>query len=121
MLVFDLDGFNQDGFNRNGFNRNGIDENGFNRNKELVCEEKIKQAIRKNTWNFYYASEVFRNKYEVMKECVKPDPKTYQYATLQLEPNVNLAIFFLSEAAKKPKKYKILPHRLRSCKEDEKI
>ena len=46
-IIYDLDGFNQDGFNRkafdrNGFNINGIDENGFNRNKELVCEEKIK-------------------------------------------------------------------------------
>ena len=75
---------------------NGIDENGFNRNKELACEEKVKEAIRKNPWNIYYASEVFRIKYEIMKECVEADPKTYQYATLHLKNrNVDLAIFFL--------------------------
>ena len=80
--VYDLDGFNQDGFNRKGFNRNGfningIDEHCFNRIKELACEEKVKQAIRENPWNIYYASEVFRNEYEIMKECVELDTNTY--------------------------------------------
>ena len=42
-------------------------------------------------------SEVFRKKYEIMKECVKSDPNTYQYATLHLKQNVNLAKFFLDE------------------------
>ena len=65
-MIYDLDGFNQDGFkrksyDRNGFNINGIDENEFNRNEELVCEEKIKQAIREHPWIIYYVSDVFRN------------------------------------------------------------
>ena len=30
-----------------------------------------------------------------MKECVKSDSNTYQYAILHLKQNVNLAIFFL--------------------------
>ena len=100
IIIYDLDGFNQDGLNRKGFDRNGFtinetDENSFNRNKELVCEEKIKQAIRENPWNIYCVSEMFRNKYEIMKECVKRDPNTYQYPTLYLKQNVNLVIFFL--------------------------
>ena len=71
-IIYVLNGFNQDGFNikgfdRSGFNINGIDENGFNRNKELACEEKVKQAIRENPWKISYVSEVFRNKYEIMK------------------------------------------------------
>ena len=95
-LIFDLDAFIQDGFNRkafdkNGFNINGI--NGFNRIKELVCEEKIKYSIRENPWKIYYVSEVFRNKYEISKECVGLDPNTYQYATLK--QNVDVAILFL--------------------------
>ena len=100
-IIYDSDGFNQDGFNRkgfdiDGFNINGIDENGFNRNKELACEEKVKQAIRENLWNIYYVSEVFRNKYEIKKECVESDPNTYQYATLKLKNgNVDLAMFFI--------------------------
>ena len=49
-IIYVLDGLNQDGFNKKGFDRegfhmNGIDENGFNRNKELACGEKVKQAI----------------------------------------------------------------------------
>ena len=52
-MNYDLDGFIQDvyarkGFYRNGFNIIGIDENGFNRNKEIACEEKVKQVIREN-------------------------------------------------------------------------
>ena len=35
-------------FDRNGFGINGIDENGFIKKKELVCEEKVKQAIKEN-------------------------------------------------------------------------
>ena len=95
-----MDGFNQDGFDRkkfdrNGFNINEIDENGCNKNKELVCEKKFKEAIRKVPWKIYYVSEVFRKKYEIMKECVKSDPNTYQYATLRLKQNGNLALVFL--------------------------
>ena len=30
-----------------------------------------------------------------MKECVESDPNTYQYATLHLEQNADLAKFFL--------------------------
>ena len=70
------------GFARNGFIINGIDERGFNINGELACEEKVKQATNENPWNNYYASEVFRSKYEIMKECDEADPNTYQYATL---------------------------------------
>ena len=51
--------------------------------------------MKENPWNFYYVSKTFRIKYNVMKECVKSDPSTYQYATLHLKQNVNLAIFFL--------------------------
>ena len=76
-IVFDLDGFDQDGFNRKafdrkGFNRKGIDEYGYNSNKELDFKEKLKQAIREN-------------------------PNTYQYATLNLKHNVDLVIFFLEQ------------------------
>ena len=100
ILIYDSDGFNQEGFNRKRFDRNGfiineIDENGINKNKEIICEAKIKEALRENPWNIYYVSEVFRNKYEIMKECVKSDPNTYQYATLHLKQKVNLAKFFL--------------------------
>ena len=74
--IYDLDEFNQDGydrkgFDRNGFNINGTDEHGFNRNKELACEEKVKQTISENPWNIYYANEEFRNKYENMKDWVE--------------------------------------------------
>ena len=67
IIIYDLGGFNQDGFNRKGFDSNGlnikgIDENGFNRKKELDCEEKVKQPIRKNPWSIYYVSEVLKNK-----------------------------------------------------------
>ena len=102
--TYDLDGFNQDGDDRKGFDRNGfiineIDENGFNGNKELACEEKVKQAIRENPWNIYYASEEFRNKYEITKECVESDRNTYQYVTLHLKnKNVDLALFFIERA-----------------------
>ena len=99
IVNHDLDGFNQDGFNgkgfdRNGFNINGIDEKGFSRNKELNCEEKIKRAVRETPWIIYNVSEVFRSKNGIMKECIKSDLNTYQYATLHLKQNVNLAIFF---------------------------
>ena len=69
---FDKDGFNRKGFSRNGFNRKGVDEYGYNSNKELACKEKLKQATREN-------------------------PNTYQYATLRLQHNVDLAIFFLEQ------------------------
>ena len=69
---FDEDGFNKEGFDRNGFNRKGIDEYGYNRNKKLACKEKLKQAIREN-------------------------PNTYQYATLRLKHNADLAIIFLEQ------------------------
>ena len=99
--IYDLDGFNQDGFHRkrfdrDGFNINGIDENGFNRSKELACEKKVKQAIRENRWNIYYANELFRNEYEIMKECVEAEPNKFENATLNLKnKNINFAIFFL--------------------------
>ena len=74
---YNLDGFDQDGFNRKGFDNNrfnikGINEKGYSRNKELACEEKLKQAIREN-------------------------PKTYQYANLRFKQNVDLAISFLEQ------------------------
>ena len=90
IINYNLDEFIQDGFNRKGFDRNGL-----KRNKELVCEEKIKQVVIENPWKIYYVGEVFRNEYEIMKECVESDPNTYQYATLDLKQNVDLAIFFL--------------------------
>ena len=65
---FDEDGFNKEGFDRNGFNRKGFDRDGYNSNKELACKEKLKPAIREN-------------------------PNNYQYATLRLKHNVDLAIF----------------------------
>ena len=105
-IIYDLDGFNLDGFNRkgfdrNGFNINGINEHGFNRNGELTCEEKVKQSMRENPWNIYHASADFRNKYEIMLECVKADPNTYEYATLHLKnKNVGLAIVFPERGGK---------------------
>ena len=81
---------------RNGFNINGIDEHSFNRNKELACEEKVKLSITINLRNIYYVSEVIRNKYEIMKECVESDPHTYQYAILDLKNrSIDLAIIFV--------------------------
>ena len=72
-----------------------MDKHGFIRNKELACEEKDKQAIRENPRNIYYASGVFRNKYEIMLECVESDLNTYQNATLHFKnKNVDLAKFF---------------------------
>ena len=100
-MFFDLDGFNQDefnrkGFDRNGFNINGVEEHVFIRNKELACEENVKQFIRENFWTIYHASGEFRNKYEIMLKSVEADPNTYQYANLQLKnKNVDLAIFLL--------------------------
>ena len=69
---FDEDGFNKKGFDRNGFKRRGINECGYNKNNELACEEKLKQAIREY-------------------------PNTYQYATLRLKQFFDLAIFFLDQ------------------------
>ena len=90
-MFFDLDGFIQDGFHikgfdKYGFNKKGFEKDGFDRN-----EEKIIKVIRENPWNIYSASHVFRNNYKTMKDCVKSDPKTYQYATLCLNQNVDLA------------------------------
>ena len=63
---------------------------------KIACEEKVKQAISENPWNIYYVSEVFRNKYEIIKEGVESDPNTFQYATLDLKnKTINLALFFL--------------------------
>ena len=95
ITIHDSDGFNQDGFIRKRFQRNrfivnGIVENGINRS-----EKKIIQAKRGNSWNIFYVSEVFRNKDEIMKECVKSDPFTYQNATLQLKQSFVLAIIIL--------------------------
>ena len=70
-------GFDRKGLDRNGFNINGVDELGSNRNGELACERKAKQSIRENPWNIYHASAEFRNKYEIMLECVKADTNTY--------------------------------------------
>ena len=72
IIIYNIEGFNQDGFSWKGLDRTALkikrtDENGFNRNEELVCEEKIKKAIRENPLNIYYASDVFRNKNEILK------------------------------------------------------
>ena len=76
-IIYNLDGFDEDRFNkerfdRNGFNRKGVEDYGFNTNKELACKVKLKQAIGEN-------------------------PNTYQYATLRLKHNADLAIFFLEQ------------------------
>ena len=103
MVLYDVDGFNEDGFNRKGFDRkgfniNGIDENGFNRSKEVVCDEKIEEAKGENSWNIYYVKEVFRNKNDIMKECVRSHPNTYQNATFNLKKKMlTLLYVFLSE------------------------
>ena len=120
-ISYDLDGLNQDGFNREGFDRNefsmnGIDEYGFNRNKELGCEEKIKQSIRKNLWNIYHASAEFRNKYDIMLECVKDDPNTYEYEPLPLKnKNIDLATFFFERGGS----FSLISKHLRINKEVE--
>ena len=67
---FDEDGFEKEGFDRNGFNRKGFDGDSYNSNKK----EKPKQAIIEN-------------------------PNTYQYATLRLKHNIDLAIFFHEKVA----------------------
>ena len=72
MDGFDEDGFNKEEFDRNGFNRKGIVEYALNRKKELACKGKLKQALREN-------------------------PNTYQYAILRLKHNADLAIFFLEQ------------------------
>ena len=65
-----------------------------------MCEEKVKQSIRKNPWNIYHASGEIRNKYESMTECVEANPNYHQYATLHLKNrNVDLAIFFLDRGS----------------------
>ena len=71
-INYNLDGFDQHGFNKEGFNRKGVDKYGYNSNKELACKEKFKQAITEK-------------------------PNIYQYATLRLKHNVDLAIFFLEQ------------------------
>ena len=40
-------------------------------------EDRVKQAIRKNPWNIYYALDKFKNSFEIMKECVELEPNTY--------------------------------------------
>ena len=99
---FDRNGFKQDGFNKEGFDRfgfdiNGFDKDGFDRNKKLVTEDKVKKAIRKNPWNNYYALDKFKDSFEIMKECVEFEPNTYQYASINLKNNVELALFFLRQ------------------------
>ena len=77
-IIYNLDGFdgvgfNKEGFDGNGFNRKGVDEYGYNSKKELACKWKLKQAKTDN-------------------------PNNYQYATLRLKHNVDLAIFFLEQS-----------------------
>ena len=117
IIIYDLGGFNQDGFKIRIFYRDGllinvIGGNGFNKNKELVCEEKIKQALRETPWNIYYVCEVFRNIYEIMEECVRSNPNTYQNVTLHLKQNVNLAIFFLQRGGS----FSLISKHLRNTK-----
>ena len=61
----------------------------------MVDEDKVKQEIRKSPWNIYYAHDKFKNTFEIMKECVELDPNTYQYSSLHLIHNVELALLFL--------------------------
>ena len=122
-IIYDLDGLNQDGFNRkgfdrNGFNINGTDEHRFSRNKALACREKVKRFIRENPWNICFANEVFRNKYEIMKECVESDSNTYQYSTLALENKiVDPAIFFLERGGS----FSLISKHLRNNKQVERV
>ena len=44
------------GFDRNGFDRKRVDEYGYNSNKELVCKEKLKQAITEKSNTYQYAT-----------------------------------------------------------------
>ena len=85
IRTYDLDGSHQDSFDRKAFDINGFNLHGSDENGNIRSEEKFIQAIRENPWNIYYVSEVFRNKYEFMKQCDKPDPNTYQCATLNLK------------------------------------
>ena len=117
-MIYDLDGINQDGFkrkglDREGFNINGINENGFNKSKHLVCEAKGKKALRENPWNIYSASEAIRGKYAIIREFVEADPNTYEYATLRLNQNVGLAIFFLERGGS----YSFVSRHLRNKKQ----
>ena len=48
-----------------------------------------------------------------MKECVESDPNTYQYATLQLKQNVNLAIIFHERGGS----YSLVSKHLRKIKQ----
>ena len=90
-----------------------MDDHGFNRNGDLACGEKIKQSIRENPSNIYHASTEFRNKYEIMLECVKADPNTYEYATLHLgNKKIDLAIFFLESVSS----FSLISNYLRNIK-----
>ena len=62
--------------------------------------------------NIYYASDVFRNKNEILKECVKSDPNTCQYATLHLKQNVDLDIIFLEQG----RSFSLISKHLRNIK-----
>ena len=56
---------------------------------------------------------MFRNKYEIIKECVEADLNTYQYANLDLKnKNVDLAIFFLERVGS----FSLISKHLRSNK-----
>ena len=81
--------------------------------RELDCEEKSKQAIRKSPWKIYYVKGVCRNKYGTIKECVESDPNNYQYAALRLKSkNVDIAIFFLEQGGS----FSLISKHLRNIK-----
>ena len=88
---FDREGFNKEGFDKDGFNKEGFDKDGLDREKKLADPVKVREMINKNPWYISYVSESARNNYEIMKECIVKEPKTYKYASPKLKTNINLA------------------------------
>ena len=68
---FDEDGFNCEGFDEDGFNRSSYNRDNFNRHKEIIDEiVKVKESIRKNPWNIYYALNKYNDNINIMKLSV---------------------------------------------------
>ena len=92
---YDQYGFDIEGFDINGFDKLGFNKDGFNKDKVLIDVDKAKKAISKNPWNIYYANEIVRDNYELIKECIEMEPDTYKYASPNLKNDIELAKFFI--------------------------
>ena len=57
-------------------------------------EQEVKQAIRINPCNFYYAKDNYKVSDEIMKECILLKANTYQYASKRLRSSIEFAVLF---------------------------